>query len=106
MPMYDRKCLSCEKVVVDCWESFSAPDPTCECGGIQERKIMPTRRAGIGDEIDVTIKNGLCNPDGSPRRYTSRAELRREEQRRGMENHVVHIGSRGSDKSKHTVRWV
>jgi hypothetical protein len=60
----------------------------------------------IGDEIDVSIKHGLCHPDGSPRRFTSRAELKREEKRRGMENHVVHIGSKGSDKSKHTTRWV
>lgn len=60
----------------------------------------------IGDEIDVTIRNGLCHPDGTPQRFTSRAELKREEKKRGMENHVVHIGSKGSDKSKHTTRWI
>ena len=30
-----------------------------------------------GDEIDVWIKNGICNPDGSPKRYRSREEMKR-----------------------------
>ncbi len=60
----------------------------------------------VGDECDVMARNGLCNPDGSPRRYTSKAEMAREAKKRGLVNHVEHIGGKGSDKSKHTQRFV
>lgn len=60
------------------------------------------------DEIPggVEIKNGLCNPDGTPRRYYSRSEIAREAKRRGLVNAVEHIASPGSDRNKHTQRWV
>lgn len=29
-----------------------------------------------GDECDVWIKHGVCNPDGSPKRYRSKAEIK------------------------------
>lgn len=60
----------------------------------------------IGDEIDVTIKHGLCHPDGTPQRFRSRLALKREEKKRGMENYVVHQPRPGTDKSPHTTRWV
>ena len=30
-----------------------------------------------GDECDVWIRHGICNEDGSPKRYTSKAEMKR-----------------------------
>jgi len=39
------------------------------------------------------------------RRFTSKSELNREMAARGYQNHVVHLGSQGSDKSPHTSRW-
>ena len=60
----------------------------------------------IGDECDVLVKHGICNEDGSPKRYTSKAEMARTAKERGYTNHVVHIGSQGSDKSPHTSRWI
>jgi hypothetical protein len=54
----------------------------------------------------LEMKNGLCNPDGTARKYYSKSEIAAEAQRRGLEPHVRHIGSRGSDKSKHTTRWI
>lgn len=59
-----------------------------------------------GDEIDVSIRHALCNPDGSPRRFRSRSELKRVEREHGWTNYVQHIGARGSDKSPHTVKHV
>lgn len=47
------------------------------------------------------VEHGLCNPDGSPRRYYSKSEMRREADKRGLVNAVRHI-----DGSPHTVRWV
>lgn len=62
--------------------------------------------ARVGDEIDVWIKHGLCNEDGSPKHFTSREELNKEAIEKGWTNYVVHQPPPGSDKSKHTVRWV
>ena len=60
----------------------------------------------ISDECDVWVKNGLCNEDGTPRRYTHKSEMALEAKRRGYHNHVEHIGLQGTDKSPHTTRWV
>ena len=60
----------------------------------------------VGDEIDVTIKHGLCHENGEPRRYRSRAEMKRVMKERGLVNRIEHIGKGGSDKSDHTTRWV
>jgi hypothetical protein len=65
-------------------------------------------RYGVQDDSipgGVLMTNGLCNPDGSPRRYDSHTEIRAEAKKRGLEQHVVHIGSKGSDKSKITTKW-
>ncbi len=60
----------------------------------------------VSDECDVLVRNGICNEDGSPKRYTSKADMAAAAAAKGMVNHVEHIGAQGSDKSKHTVRWV
>lgn len=68
---------------------------------------MLTRTSGAhGDEIDVFIKHGLCHPDGTPRRFRSKSELKRVEAQSGMTNYVRHIGTKGGDRSKHTTRWI
>lgn len=61
----------------------------------------------IGDDIPggLEIKHGLCNEDGSPRRYYSKSEIAREAKARGFTNLVEHKGGKGSDKSAHTTRW-
>lgn len=61
-----------------------------------------------GDECDVIISHGICNDDGTPRRYRSKAEMRKEAEKKGLVNHVVHVPSPGSDKNRfgHTQRWV
>jgi hypothetical protein len=61
----------------------------------------------IADEIPggVEIRHGLCNEDGSPRRYYSHSEIAKEAKRRGLVNRVEHVPLRGSDKSPHTTKW-
>jgi hypothetical protein len=77
-----------------------------ECGKVAQRVWRATTTgAVIGDEIDIEIKHGLCHPDGTPRRFRSREELRRAEKASGWMNYVEHKGTQGSDKSKHTTRW-
>lgn len=106
MRMIDLRCTVCSRIQEDHLERDSdKARPDC-CGTPMERVFLPTQRGQvIGDEIDITIKNGLCHADGTPRRFRSRAELRRAETAAGMTNYVVHRGSQGGDKSKHTTRW-
>ena len=93
---------------------MSAPDPECSCGGVLKRVIiggtglnpLHSTHSVVGDECDVTVTNGICNLDGTPRRYTSKSEMATEAAKRGLTNHVEHIPGKGSDKSRHTSRWV
>lgn len=64
-----------------------------------------------GDDIPggMEIKHGagLCNPDGSPKRYYSKSAIAKQAKAAGWTNYVEHRGDNaGTDKSKHTSRWV
>lgn len=74
------------------------------CGGTMVR-IWSTTAQAIGDEIDVVIKHGLCNEDGTPKRYRSREALEKAARDRGWTNYVEHKPAPGTDKSKHTINW-
>lgn len=51
-----------------------------------------------GDEIDIEVKHGLCNTDGSPRRFRSRTEMRTAAKARGMMNYVATATTPGPPK--------
>ena len=105
MPVYNFRCPECGMILVDVYEPITAPKHSCtHCFCFLER-VMGCRTA-VGDEIDIEIKHGLCLPDGTPRRFRSRAELRRAERTAGMTNYVVHRPPPGTDKSKHTTSWI
>ncbi len=106
MPYYDRKCGSCEKLYIDCWEPITAPAHACECGQPTQRVLLPNGRKAIPDECDVWVKHGICNEDGTPRHYRSKSEMRRVARERGLEPYVQHIGTKGGDRSVHTSRWI
>lgn len=111
MPFYDLKCSECNRLIIDKFETVNESRPNCGldtgCPGILERAWLPGKTSSvIGDEIDVTIKHGLCNPDGSPRRYRSRIEMNKVAKERKLVNQVCHKSEEGSDKSKHTSRWI
>lgn len=53
----------------------------------------------------VEIRHGLCNDDGSPRRYYSKSEMARVAKARGLVNHVEHACLPGTDKSPWTTKW-
>jgi hypothetical protein len=70
------------------WESAGLPlCPTC--GGETELDYgsLGESAAVIGDEIDIAVKHGLCNDDGTPRRFRSMSELRRAAAEKGL---VIH----------------
>ncbi len=92
-------------------------ETTCnKCSKVLEIGEWPFCPHGMGansvtpDEIPggVEIRHGICNEDGTPRRYYSRSEMAKEAKRRGLVNHVEHVTNpkSGSDKNPHTTRWV
>jgi hypothetical protein len=57
----------------------------------------------------VMIRHGICNEDGSPRRFDSKSDIRRAAKEKGLTwggDHTTHIPLPGSDKNPHTTRWV
>lgn len=112
MPMYDRRCEVCGHIVTDQLEPITSPDLPCDqdlCDGLMLRTWLPGAANGVVDDSipgGLEIKNALCHPDGTPRRFDSKSDIAREAKRTGWTNVVEHIGSRGSDKSPHTTRWV
>ena len=107
MPVYDRICANGHEQI-DCLEPITFRDPVCHCGASTKRAWL-TGSASVRDDLipgGVLITNGLCWPDGSPRRFDSKLEMQRAAKAAGLENTVRHAPTRGSDKSSHTVRWV
>ncbi len=103
--LIDTKCRGCLRETIDAFVETTMI-PQCEaCGETVERMWKANPAGVLGDEIDVTVKHGLCNADGSPRRFRSRAEMKRVADSLGLRNHVEHVPTKGSDKSPHTQRF-
>ncbi len=106
VPLYDLRCDVCDEVTLDVLQTVSEPVTLCPCGGRLLRTWIGKPPSVIGDECDVTVRHGLCHADGTPQRFTSKAEMKQEAARRGLVNHVEHLGTKGGDKSKFTSRWI
>lgn len=108
--MYDRACDKCEAFELDLYEPVTHPDPVCACGGSLKRYLSVGKRGVIQDSIEggIEIRHGICNPDGTPKRYYSKSEIRAAAAAKGLVNEVRHVTDpkTGSDKNPHTVRWV
>jgi hypothetical protein len=114
--MVDAQCKTCATVRVDTLmrdTGFIAPCQ--ECGADMEplsttSRPSATTPAVAPDSIPggMWIRHGICNIDGTPRRYDSFSEMRKEAKARGLYNVVEHETdpSSGSDKNKHTQRFV
>jgi hypothetical protein len=114
MRMVDVICPSCELVREDALlrDKNDAGDyiyPACaKCGATTIRVYTGHASHVHGDDIPggILIYNGICNKDGSPKRYYSKSEMARVAKQKGLVNNVRHIGGQGSDKNKHTQRFV
>ena len=107
--MIDLRCPECNYI----WEDFllragMRPLPfTCPiCRQKTLDKVMLKPPSVHGDEIDVTINNGLCDADGEPVRYRSKTEIKRAAKEKGLVQWVEHKGTKGGDKSKVTQRFI
>lgn len=106
MPIYDLTCPN-QHIQEDVYLNVGERPPCPTCGGATETVWLGKANGVIPDEIPggLEIRHGLCNEDGSPRKYYSWTEIKREAKKRGLVNRVEHVGLPGSDKSPHTVRW-
>lgn len=110
--MYDTVCSNGHQKI-DVLEPISMTSATREkcatCGEPMERAWLTKPSGVIGDDIPggTLVYHTLCNDDGSPRRYYSKSEMARAAKAKGYHNHVEHVPSNpGTDKSKHTSRWI
>lgn len=106
MPMFDLTCSN-DHEQYDVMVKGDKP-PCRECG-LPTITLWRGKAAGvIPDDIPggMLVHHGLCNPDGSPRKYYSKSEMRQEAERRGLTNRVEHITPKGTDRSPATTRWI
>lgn len=106
--LIDSIC-SAGHVNVDVWRVDGECPPCRECGGETVRCWQQSPSAVIGDDIPggIMIRHGLCNADGTPRRYNTKSEIRREAAARGLLISPTHAPPPGSDgNSKSSSRWV
>ena len=99
---YDQCCTSCEwRDEIKCEPGFHPPCP--ECGAKTERLYI-----GGYDVRGDDVPGGFTveNIGHEPMKFYSRSEFKRELEKRGLAQNVHHIGSRGSDKSPHTQRFI
>jgi len=105
MPFYDLVCKQGHKQYSLLLPVGERP-PCPECGEATET-LWETAAAVSPDEIPggIEIRHGICNEDGTPRRYYSKSEMAREAARRGLANIVTHVTPPHTDKNPHTIRW-
>lgn len=90
MTSWHRECSTCGwsgKIL--CWDYELETKARCPEGhetqpysysmGTQAPVVIPDDIPG-----GIDIRHGLCNADGSPRRYFSKTEIRREAEKRGL----------------------
>ena len=84
MPAYDLVCEDGHEVL-DVVHSVKEGHPPCPTCGKPLSTLWRTYGAGHqGDEIDIWIRHGICNDDGSPKRYRSKEEIKRAAKAKGL----------------------
>lgn len=89
MPTYDRVCGTCShKFEVIERMAEDGPVACKECGGDAHRII--STHSVTGDDIPggIMIEHGICNPDGSPKRYDSKSAIYKAAKKAGL-----HVGA-------------
>ena len=104
MPVFDYACLRCGDVHEE--YIYSTHERVfCHCGGDTEKVWLPGSSPAV---IDDSIPGGqvLENLTPQPKRFYSRSDIKRQMDALGVQSKVEHRGTDGTDKSKHTTRWI
>jgi hypothetical protein len=106
MPFYDLTCKNGHEQY-NLFLKIGERPPCPNCSEPTETLWVGKSNSVISDEIPggIWIRHGICNEDGTPKKYYSKSEMEKEAKRRGMTNKVEHVGTKDSDKSRHTTRW-
>jgi hypothetical protein len=105
MPCYDRRCTGCAWQAIDVFEPVYLQAPVCPlCGAVTQRAWLSKPPAVIGDEIPGGFVQE--NFGVQPETFYSKSSMARRAKELGLMPLVRHVGEQGSDKSKHTTRWV
>ena len=100
MPLYSYRCETCGSTE-DRFSTIAARnDQVCPCGTRLTRVWTVT--AVQDDSLDEW--NEMVAHD--PVHFTSKRDKRLYLKEHGLQEFVRHVGTQGSDKSPHTVRWV
>jgi hypothetical protein len=78
----DVECPACQKQQLDVYVDEY---PLCECGA--QTQWLPRSGAAVaGDDIPggIEIRHGICNPDGTPKRYYSKTDIKRALNEKGL----------------------
>lgn len=102
MPIYDRRCLSCEWTRDDCYEPREYVQPCPSCGGATER-LYTGRVNVIPDTFAIPLVDD--NIAKTTQVFYSRSERKAAMKRLGMREAVRHVEFNHSDKSPHTIKW-
>lgn len=112
MPIYNRRCPQCGNVREDCYEPINfAGVVQCSCGSNMLRAHITGKGGNVSqDSIEggILIYNGICNPDGTPKRYYSKSEIAEAGRKAGLVNTGnKHVPMPGTDKAFEgaTTRW-
>jgi hypothetical protein len=105
MPIFDVRCR-CGWERDDVFEHVNQPSVCGACGEVTEHVWKERALFAVhGDDAFIGGKT-FENLGHEPVTVYSRAELNREMAARGLRPMVRHVGEPGSDKSKHSSRWV
>lgn len=105
MPFYDLTCKNNHEQI-DVLLKLGERPPCPNCGEPTETLWISSSNV-IADDIPggIEIRHGICNPDGTPRRYYSKSDMAKAAKAKGLVNFVDHITEPGTDKAKYTSKW-
>ena len=102
MTTWHLECSSCGlDAAVLCWDYEVSQKKCSSCGGQLEHVILKFGKAPgvIGDELNnYSARHGVCHPDGTPRKFNSKTELKQALNEAGLTIH-------GDTPKPYHVQW-